>query len=774
MSFGPAVLLAAIGAIVLAAIAGALRPRAAPWAAALATALLATALALALAFDPPRIDVPWIASLGSRLSLELDALGAALALLTAGLATPILAYSSAYLPARLAERAKGEESLRAGSARAPRSREPARFAALMLAFALSMVLLALARDLLVLFAALELTAIASFLLIGFERDDPSARRAAMLALVVTMGSSLAFLAGALLVSMATGTTQLDALLRSERRGAVGTAALACLVFGSIAKSAQVPLHFWLPRAMVAPTPVSAYLHSAALVAAGVFVLMRLRPLLALEPAVLDALAWIGAASVAVGAVLALVADDLKRILACSTIAQLGHAMALLGLGGDEGAAGVPFFLLAHGLPKSALFLVAGAITHATGATRLSELGGLARRLPSLAVSSAIAAAALAGLPLTIGYFEDELLLAAAARRGGLPLALAVLAGAATLAYVLRFWAGLFLGPARGTPRREVPAAMSAPIALLAALVLLGGAVPGPLERAFERAGRFVAGASVDVHFTYRLADETVAALVAWALGLFLYASRRAWAPRLASMAAAASRALGPAALADRIARAGRAASDALHRLDVRDVRARIGFVLLPTAGLVLLAVIFGAELPAAVAPPDREHLPVAIALAVTAVAATLVAQQRRHASVVLLLSFVGYGLAGVLALSGAPDVALVVVLVETTFALLFLAVLAHVPRAALGRSLARHRRPRYAATVAIAMGATVFLVVLSALGRRVEPDAVRAYLSLSELAHGADVVTVILADFRGLDTAVELTVLVMALTGARAIARGRA
>src|SRR5690606_8678417 len=227
----------------------------------------------------------------------------------------------------------------------------ARFAALMLAFALSMVLLALARDLLVLFAALELTAIASFLLIGFERDDPSARRAAMLALVVTMGSSLAFLAGALLVSMATGTTQLDALLRSERRGAVGTAALACLVFGSIAKSAQVPLHFWLPRAMVAPTPVSAYLHSAALVAAGVFVLMRLRPLLALEPAVIDALAWIGAASIAIGAAMALVADELKRILAYSTIAQLGHAMAMLGLGGDEGAAGAPFFLLAHGLPK---------------------------------------------------------------------------------------------------------------------------------------------------------------------------------------------------------------------------------------------------------------------------------------------------------------------------------------------------------------------------------------------------------------------------------------
>ena len=226
------------------------------------------------------------------------------------------------------------------------------------------------------------------------------------------------LMGAVLLYAEYGTFSVPELAERVRAGGTTTAALGLIAIAALAKSAQVPLHFWLPRAMAAPTPVSAYLHSAAMVAAGVLVLGRVHPLLAVEPLVLDGLVVVGFASILVGGLLALGQDELKQILAHSTISQYGYVVVLYGIGGAAGAAAAAFYVVAHAIAKSALFMTAGAITEATGESRLSHLGGLARSMPVLAIASGIAAATLAAVPLTIGFFKDELFFTAALGAGG--------------------------------------------------------------------------------------------------------------------------------------------------------------------------------------------------------------------------------------------------------------------------------------------------------------------------------------------------------------------
>lgn len=743
---------AALAAIVVGVLIG-LRPRWAPAVSALSAIAVATACALAWGTGAtPTVDVAWMTPLGSRLHLALDPLAAPTAVFLTAVAAPILAFAAGYLPAHLAHEGR------------PLS-EQARFCALMIAFMAAMVLLVVAQDLLVLFVALELTALASFLLIGFD-GTAEARRASFLALAITVGSSLVFLVGVLLIAAETGSTSIAAAEGRE----LSPFALGCLVVGALGKSAQFPLHIWLPRAMVAPTPVSAYLHSAALVAAGVFVLMRVRVLLASSPAVLDALVALGFVSIAIGGALALVEDELKAILAYSTIAQYGYALVLIGLGGSSGLAGAPLFLVAHGVCKSALFLTAGTITSATGAERLSQSGGLARHMPVLAVSSAIAALGLAGLPLTVGYFKDEALLAAASERGPLMLVLCAASIAITLAYTARFWAGIFLGPPRmtGSPGRL----LVWPVAFLALATLAGGVLAEPLRLAFEDAGRTVAGRAISFHLGYALNREALVAAGAWATGFALLATRARWEPALRSVTERAAL-IGPARLARVAARSASSASDALHRIEVRDLRDRIGAVLVPTAILVALAVLARPSLPSAELLLGESAIPLVMALALVSLAALVAARPRRHFAIVLQLSFVGFGLALAFVIAGAAEVALVIVLIETLFTLLFLGALTHIRDAVLERALeAPAQRRRGPMLVALAAGVATFVLAWIALSTPPLSRVSDAHLRLSESAHAGDVITAVLADFRGYDTAGELTVLAVAIFGAVGIAKG--
>jgi multicomponent Na+:H+ antiporter subunit A len=709
-------------------------------------------------------DTAWLPSWDARLAFRLDGLGALYAVLATGIGVAVFTYATAYLPRHL----EHEERPQA---------EGRRFHALMVLFMVAMVGLATAQDLLVLFVFWDLTAITSYFLIGFDHHHREARLSALMALLVTGVSAVLLLIGILILRAEFGTTSIPALLgRAGQGGPVVTLAGALIAVGALAKSAQAPLHFWLPRAMAAPTPVSAYLHSAAMVAAGVFLLSRLHPLLASSRSLLDALLLVGLGSMAVGGLLALGADHLKRLLAYSTIAQYGYVVTMLGVGGAAGAAAACFYVLAHALAKSALFMTSGAVTEATGAKHLSEVGGLARAMPALAVGSGLAAAGLAALPLTIGFFKDELFFKAAAERGPWLAAAAVSSAALTFAYVTRFWTGIFLGGQR-RPARVLPRRLVAPVVVLGGLVLAGGVAVGPFAALSEDAARVTAAAPVRVAVAYHLdlRAENVMALTTYAAGLALVLAR----PRLGGALAAVAR-LGQRAGPERIYIASLAAlnrlSNAIHDIEVRDLRARVVAVLVPAGVLVGIGVAITPFAGAYVVGSfSRLDLPLVAALVGCALAALIVTRLRRHLALAVGLSGVGFSLAVAYELLGAPDVALVAVLIETLMMLLFVAVFALLPRQVLQREAAipvtgsrRIRDP----VVGVISGVLVLLVVWAGFSRPTPPDPTAdKYLELAEQAHGADVVTVILADFRGLDTLVEISVVFVALLGVATLLR---
>jgi multicomponent Na+:H+ antiporter subunit A len=708
-------------------------------------------------------DTAWLPSWDARLAFRLDGLGALYALLATGIGVAVFSYATAYLPRHLEHEGRPQADGR-------------RFHALMALFMVAMVGLSTAQDLLLLFVFWDLTAIASYLLIGFDRQHREARLSALMALLVTGVSAVLLLIGILIVRAELGTTSIPELLGGVQGGPMVTLAGALIAVGALAKSAQVPLHFWLPRAMAAPTPVSAYLHSAAMVAAGVFLLSRLHPLLASSRLLLDALLLVGLGSMAVGGLLALGADHLKRLLAYSTIAQYGYVVTMLGVGGAAGAAAACFYVLAHALAKSALFMASGAVTEATGAKHLSEVGGLARATPALAVGSGLAAAGLAALPLTIGFFKDELFFKAAAERGPWLAVAAVSSAALTFAYITRFWTGIFLG-GQGRPARALPRRLVAPVVVLGGLVVAGGILVRPFASLSQAAAEVTAAVPVAVDPAYHLdlRAENVMALATYAAGLGLALAR----PRLGGALAAVAR-LGQRAGPERVYIAGLAAlnrlSNAIHDIEVRDLRARVVAVLVPAGILVGTGVAITPFAGAYVVGSfSRLDLPLVAALVGCALAALIVTRLRRHLAMAVGLSGVGFSLAVAYELLGAPDVALVAVLIETLMMLLFVAVFGLLPRRVLQREAAipvtgsrRIRDP----VVGMISGVLVLLVVWAGFSRPVPPDPTAdKYLELAEQAHGSDVVTVILADFRGLDTLVEISVVFVALLGVATLLR---
>jgi multicomponent Na+:H+ antiporter subunit A len=648
----------------------------------------------------------------------------------------------------------------------------------MVLFMASMVGLALAQDLVVLFVFFDLTAVCSYFLIGFDRGRREARGAALMALVVTGAGAVALLVAAVVLYAQHGTFSIAVLLERATAGTTTTVAGALLAIAALAKSAQMPLHFWLPRAMEAPTPVSAYLHSAAMVAAGVLVIGRMHPLLARSQLVLDGLVVVGLASILIGGALALAKDEFKQVLAHSTISQYGYVVTLYGLGGAAGAGAAALYVITHAIAKSALFMTAGTVTMATGETRLSHVGGLAREMPVLAAASGVAAATLAALPFTLGFFKDELFFTAA-REAGWPVAvLAVTAAALTFAYIGRFWMALFLGPRRVKPH-SIPVLLVAPIVVLAATALLGGILVDPFARVAADAATATHRAAVTVAPAYHFdaSAENLMALAAWALGGLALAVPRAWAPVVEALAGAGDR-FGPrrayvAALAGL-----HRVSDRIHRMEVRDLRNSVAAVLVP--GGILAALGFAVTPTAGAYDAGRiatgDDVLIVAVLALVVIAALSVAAARAHLHLVLALSVVGFGLATVFAFAGAPDVALVAVLVDTVTSLVFLAALARLPPDVARRREAR--RPSASSRrwrdplVGMVGGLAAFAAIWGFLSRpSLHPGVAAEHIRLSPEAHGQAVVTVILADFRGLDTLGEITVLAIAVVGVATLLR---
>ncbi|MCX8006060.1 MAG: proton-conducting transporter membrane subunit, partial [Burkholderiaceae bacterium] len=466
-------------AALLAAAAARLSRTAAAWLAALALALgLLAVLALAPAvFDGqvPAWRRDWLPALGLALGFRVDGLAWVFALLICGIGLLIVLYAAYYLHAH----------------------DPApRFYAYLMLFAGAMLGVVLADNLLLLAVFWELTSLSSFLLIGYWRERAESRQGARMALAITGGGGLALLAGLLLLGEIAGSYELQQVLAAGdriRAHPLYLPALVLVLLGAFAKSAQVPLHFCLPQAMAAPTPVSAYLHSATMVKAGVFLLARLYPALGGSEAWFWIVVPVGLATLVIGAYIAIFQHDLKGLLAYSTISHLGLITLLFGLNSALAVVAGVFHILNHATFKASLFMAAGIIDHEAGTRDMRKLNGLWSLMPVTGALGMVAAAAMAGVPLANGFLSKEMFFAetlaadhAGALRWLLPAG-ALIAGIFSVAYSTRFIHDVFFnGAPVGLPKtpHEPPRFMRVPVELLVVLCVVVGVLPaatvGPL------------------------------------------------------------------------------------------------------------------------------------------------------------------------------------------------------------------------------------------------------------------------------------------------------
>ena len=759
-------LVLALLAAPVAVLAGAIRTNLAAPAGATVTALAFAATLYGWLVGGGKVDVPWAPTLDLRFAVELDGLAALYSLLATGIGFLVVVYSSRYIPLHLHHEDRPQEYA-------------VRFHFFILMFMGSMVGLAMAQDLILIFLFWDLTAIASYYLIGYDAHQEESRTSALMALLVTGVTAVLLLIGSLMLYAAYGTFSVPELTELTEPGILLIVAGGLIAVAGLAKSAQVPFQFWLPRAMAAPTPVSAYLHSAAMVAAGVLLIGRVYPLLQKSEFLLGALTVIGVSSIVVGGLIALTRDVLKQLLAYSTISQYGYVVFMFGMGGKYGAMGASFYVIAHALAKSALFLTAGAVTEATGENQLSKLGGLARQMPLLAASAGATAAGLAALPLTIGFFKDELLFGAALEQESfLFVVMALLATVLTLTYTWKFWSGIFLGDEEGEVE-SIPKALVLPITVLGVLVLFGGVIVSPFEELARAAGEVSYAGTIDsVTTAYHLdaRPENLLALATFGIGALVIISMPLWQGAV-NLFAWVGEKVGPERIyfigLDRLNRF----STFVYRLEVQDTRGRVAAILIPAGILVALGLIFtGTGGVYEFGGFKGDDFPLILALIAASVASIATCVVRKHVTLVLVISAAGFSIAVAYAFFGAPDVALVAVLVETIITLIILGVLKLIPYDVLRRGA---RIPvqyvKAKAAVAVLAGGFMFAISWATLSQTAtEESAAEGLLELTPEAHGKDAVTVILADFRGLDTMGEISVVALVLLGiATLLWRGR-
>ncbi|CAN7184131.1 hydrogen gas-evolving membrane-bound hydrogenase subunit E [Devosia sp. LjRoot3] len=717
--------------------------------------------------------IDWVPSYGLTLAFFLDGLSLVFALTIASIGALIVLYSGAYL--------KGHP-------------HQGRFLAYLLAFMGSMLGLVLADNMLALFMFWEATSITSFLLIGFDHNRQAARRGAIQALVITNIGGMCLLVGAITAQNLSGTW-----LLSELRGLEGVLkdsvlyglVLALFIGAAFSKSAQFPLHFWLPNAMEAPTPVSAFLHSATMVQAGVYLLARMTPVLGGTTVWTGLLVAFGGVTLIWGALGALKETDLKQILAQTTIASLGLLVLLIGLGSEAAIAAMLVYFVAHACYKAGLFMVAGAVDHEAGTRDITALGGLADKMPVTFIGAALAALSMVGLPLTVGYFaKEEMYLALV---GGDWLMLVVLAvlviGNALLAGVaLIVMIRPFLGDALPTPK----SAHEAPVAMLAGPILLGGAgvVAGLLpdwlgHDVLAPGATAILGHAVEPHL--KLALDLASPLIwlsalTWLLGIVVF--RQAHAIRTVLRRLSAGLGWSADTVFDAVMfgliRFAATVTRALHhgKLEFYLV---VVFVALAVALFWPMLALGGFDwiVPTAelgdwskrlVLPELRPYEWGVVLLAVLGLLAVLIAQSRLIA--ILSLGIQGTALALIFLLFGAPDLAFTQLMVEVLSVVILTIVMTNL------RLDARDHRPfedwARDGTLAVVCGAGVSLLLMLVLTGTLDTRLSDFFTATSvPIAHGANIVNVILVDYRGFDTLGEISVVMGAGIAILALLRRR-
>jgi len=699
-----------------------------------------------------RVDIPWVPELAMDIALRFDSLAAIMGVIVLGVGALVLIYCASYFRHR-----DGHTEPRLPS-----------FAAELVAFSGAMFGLVVSDNLLLLYIFWELTTVLSFLLVGHYAERLASRRAAVQALLVTTAGGLAMLVGVIVLGHVGGSFLLSDLVANPPSGMAANVGLVLVLIGALSKSAIVPLHFWLPGAMAAPTPVSAYLHAAAMVKAGIYLLARMSPGFAEAAPWRPVVLVLGIATMILAGWRALREYDLKLILAFGTVSQLGFLVVLTGTGDPDILLAGLVMLCAHALFKAALFMVVGIVDHTVGTRDIRKLAWLGNRQQALAVIAGIAAASMAGVPLTLGFVGKELAFATVLHSQVLgsaaPWVLAgiVIGSMFTITYSMRFMWGAFARKGLPEPSARVrdmhapaPAFLVAP-ALLAMTSIAAGVLPDWLNWAL---GSYANPVDAHVAIWEGFGVPLLLTAIAFAVGILAFFSRgRLRRARLA---------VNPLGNADRGYDAVLRGADVLsQRLTALTQRGSIPF----TQATILVTLVTLPTIVLTLGARDQAHLKlwdsplqgvIGLLMLAAAIGATIM---RNRLAAVLLVGITGYGTGTIFALHGAPDLALTQFLVETLTLVIFVLVLRALPAESDVKQANRFRLPR--AALAIAVGCTVTtLGVYAMAARRDRPIADLLPQAAYQRGHGANTVNVLLVDIRAWDTLGEISVLLVAATG---------
>ncbi|WP_203300105.1 monovalent cation/H+ antiporter subunit A [Marinobacter sediminum] len=706
----------------------------------------------------------WLPAIGLSLSFRLDGLSLLFALLILVIGLLIILYARYYL--------KEKENV-------------GKFYALLLCFKGSMLGIVLSSNLLLMMIFWELTSLTSFLLISFWTHKQDARRGARMALAVTGGGGLALLAGILILGNIVGSFELDDVLAAGaeiKAHAMYPVALTLVLLGAFTKSAQFPFHFWLPHAMQAPTPVSAYLHSATMVKAGIFLMARLYPALAGTEQWFYMVSFTGMATLLLGAYVAMFKHDLKGLLAYSTVSHLGLITLLFGMGTKLAAVAAVFHVINHAIFKASLFMAAGIIDHETGTRDMRRINGLWRYMPHTATLAMVAASSMAGVPLLNGFLSKEMFFAESLQLNlpgywaWLPPLVATLAGTFAVAYSARFIHDVFFNGKPVDlpvyPPHEPPRYMKIPVEILVFACIMVGIFPaisvGPLL--YAAASATLGGNVPEYHLTiaHGFNLPLLMSFLAFFGGLLMYSQRQRFFDFHARFKEVDEKAVFEAAVlrvegfANRLT--ARIENGSLQRYGLLLV---LSVIAVAAAPLTNLGVFIGEN---GLSPVD---IPTAIGAGVLILCAILTAVfHRDRFTALVLLSVVGLVVALAFARFSAPDLAMTQLSVEVVTIVLLMLALYYMP-SWTPLETATPRRVRDV-IIALVAGTGMTLVTLAML--------TQPFSSISDFfldnsksgGGGTNVVNVILVDFRGFDTLGEITVLAIAALGIYAMLKNTA
>ena len=702
-----------------------------------------------------RWSMEWVPSLDVAISFWLDGLSLTFALLITGIGALVTLYSAQYL---------GTQP------------QYPRFILFLMAFMIGMLGLVLADNLLALFVFWEVTTISSYLLIGYLADEAKSRRSALQALLVTGTGGLAFLAGIVLIGFAAGSFELSEIRDVELRDHPWIVAISILFLaGAFTKSAQFPFHFWLPNAMAAPTPVSAYLHSATMVKAGIYLMARMNPTLGGTDLWFWSLTIAGGFTAVFASILAMRQSDIKQVLAYTTLMALGTLTLFIGAGTSAAIKGAMLFLIVHSLYKAALFLMIGIVDHRTGSREAEVLSGLSRKMPLTALAAVLAALSMAGIPPLIGFIGKEFLYKAAL---SMPTAQLWITGTAFAASALMFAVGgivalrPFFGKLGDTPKapREGPIAMLVGPLILAGLGLALGVNSDWAETLVRPATAAVYGSpvAVDLYLYKEVNAALILSLVTFATGIVLYLGHRRLRARLASIESwnPIHFDRGWDRFLDGFAAFAKWQAQKLqHGVLRRYIFVIFAFLGVTAAYAMWLRDAWQVQFDfTGVAFRDW-----AVLIFITA-GAFVTATANSRMTAVAALGVVGIGVALIFIMFGAPDVAITQLLVETLVVVLVALAMLKLPYLN-PKKIAEIRG--WDALVAILVGTTSAIVLLASMAEPLD-RRLTDYFELTSWpeAYGRNVVNVILVDFRALDTFGEIAVVMIAALGAFVLLRG--